>query len=236
MASSLPTLAVVPARGGSKRIPRKNIRPFLGKPILARVLEQLAAAACFSEIMVSTDDAEIAALARAHGAAVPFMRSSETAGDTASTAAVLLEVLAAYGAAGRQYARLCCAYPTAVFLTPELLRRGLRTLEATGADSVVTVLRYSTPVERALHIEEGRLRMVDPAHVDTRSVDLQPAYHDAGQCYWLRTTSFLEQKTIFARHAAPLVLDPMEAHDIDNEEDWRVAEFKFSWGEARRRG
>ena len=222
-------LAIVPARGGSKRIPRKNIRPFLGKPILARVLEQLLAAGCFDEVMVSTDDAEIAQVARAHGATVPFMRSPENAADTASTAAVLLEVLERYRRSGKDYARLCCAYPTGVFLTPELLRRGFSILDASGADSVVTVLRYSTPVERALRIEGGKLRMLDPRHVDTHSPDLAPSYHDAGQCYWLRTPAFLEQKTIFARHTAPLVLDPMQAQDIDSEEDWRVAEFKYSY-------
>ncbi len=226
-------VAIVPARGGSKRIPRKNIRPFLGRPILGRVVEQLLAAGCFDEVMVSTDDPEIAQVARTHGATVPFMRSPENAIDTATTAAVILEVLAAYSREGREFQRVCCAYPTAVFVTPALLQDGFRLLDSSGADSVVTVLRYSTPIERALRIDGGKLRMSEPRHVETRSPDLAPSYHDAGQCYWLRAAAFLEQRTVFARHTAALVLDQMQAQDIDNEDDWRIAEFKYSFLQSR---
>lgn len=150
-------------------------------------------------------------------------------------AAVILEVLGEYRLAGREYSRLCCAYPTAVFLTPELVRRGLQLLDSSGADSVVTVLRYSTPIERALRIDGAKLRMSEPRHEATRSLDLAPSYHDAGQCYWLRVAAFLEQKTIFARHVAPLVLEPMQAQDIDSEDDWQVAEFKYSYLQARQK-
>ena len=229
-------VAIVPARGGSKRIPRKNIRPFLGKPALVRVIEQLLAAGCFDEVMVSTDDPEIADLARANGAQVPFMRSAETAGDAAATVAVLLEVLAAYRRTGREFERFCCAYPTAVFITPELLRRGFEELERSASDAVVTVLRYSTPIERALRVEGGRLVMAQPRYAETSSQELEASYHDAGQCYWLRTHAFLEQKAIFARHTVPLVLDPLQAQDIDDEDDWRMAEFKFAYLQAQRKG
>jgi len=228
------SVAIVPARGGSKRIPRKNIRPFLGRPILGRVLEQLLAAGCFNEVMVSTDDAEIAQVARAHGASVPFMRSAENSGDRATTVAVLLEVLAQYRRAGKEFSRLCCAYPTAVFVTPELLRRGLQLLESPGADSVVPVIRFSTPIERALRIDDGVLRMVEPRHMATLSSELAPAYQDAGQCYWLKTATLLEQEAIFARHTVPLVLDRMHAQDIDSEDDWQVAEFKYAYLQARK--
>jgi pseudaminic acid cytidylyltransferase len=227
-------LAIVPARGGSKRIPRKNIRPFLGKPILARVVETLVASGCFAEVMVSTEDEEIAAVARSAGAAVPFARSRENADDTATTAAVLLEVLAQYAKAGKAFGTFCCVYPTAVFVTPEVLRKGGDLLAASGADTVIPVLRFSFPIQRAFKVDGGELKMFQPEHLSTRSQDLEPAYHDAGQFYWARTTSFLEQKTLYARRAAPLVLDDMQAHDIDSEEDWRIAEFKYSYLHERK--
>jgi len=230
------TLAVITARGGSKRIPRKNVRPFLGTPILARVLEQALAAGCFSEVMVSTDDDEIARLARAGGAQVPFMRSAAAADDRASTADVLLEVLAEYAKRERTFEQVCCIYPTAVFVTPQLLRQGLELLRQSGADSVVPVVRFGSPVQRALRIEAGRLAMLEPRYLKVRSQELEPAYHDAGQFYWLCTRSFLEQKQIYARHSVPIVLDEMQAHDIDTEEDWRLAELKFTlWREHGRR-
>ena len=227
-------LAIVPARGGSKRIPRKNIRPFLGKPILARVVETLVASRCFAEVMVSTEDEEIAAVARAAGAAVPFARSRENANDTATTAAVLLEVLAEYRRAGKAFGTFCCVYPTAVFVTSEIIREGSELLAASGVDSVIPVLRFSFPIQRAFRVEDGALKMFQPEHMSTRSQDLEPAYHDAGQFYWAKTSSFLEQKTLYARKAAPLVLDDMQAHDIDSEEDWRIAEFKYSYLHERR--
>ena len=224
-------LAIVPARGGSKRIPRKNIRPFLGRPILARVVETLLASGCFAEVMVSTEDDEIAAVARSAGAAVPFRRSRENANDTATTAAVLLEVLAAYE---RSFASFCCVYPTAVFVTPEVVERGYELLQASGADTVIPVLRFSFPIQRAFRVQQGELKMFQPEHMSTRSQDLEPAYHDAGQFYWARTARFLEQKTLYARKAVPLVLDEMQAHDIDSEEDWRIAEFKYAYRDERK--
>jgi N-acylneuraminate cytidylyltransferase len=228
------TVAIVPARGGSKRIPRKNIRPFLGEPILGRVLGQVRGADCFDEVMVSTDDREIAGVATSHGAAVPFMRSAANSNDSATTEDVVLEVLAAYARAGRHFARVCVIYPTAVFVTPQLLHQGRDLLQSSGADSVVTVLRFSYPIQRAFQIEGGKLRMREPQHIGTRSQDLAPAFHDAGQFYWLRSASFLEQRQIYAPHAVPLLLDDMQAQDIDTEEDWRLAEFKYSWQQQQR--
>ena len=228
------TVAIVPARGGSKRIPRKNIRPFLGQTILGRVLERLRASECFDEVMVSTDDAEIAAVARATGAEVPFMRSAENSGDNATTAAVLLEVIAAYARAGRRFGHLCCVYPTAVFVTPELLRQGLQLLRSGNADCVVPVLRFSFPIQRAFRIEAGKLTMYHPEHMNTHSRDLPQAFHDAGQFYWLRAASFLEQKVVYMREALPLLLDEMQAHDIDTEDDWRIAELKYDYLQHRK--
>jgi pseudaminic acid cytidylyltransferase len=228
------TVAIVPARGGSKRIPRKNIRPFLGRPILARVIEELRAAGSFSEIMVSTEDAEIAAVARASGAAVPFLRSPRNSGDDATTAAVLLEVVAAYEKLGRRFGALCCVYPTAVFVTPALLREGLRLLRESQADCVVPVLRYSFPIQRALRVDGGRLHMFHPEHMNTHSRDLPQAFHDAGQFYWLRTERFLAQKTVYMEDAVPLHIDELQAHDIDTEDDWRIAELKFGYLQQRK--
>ena len=228
------TVAIVPARGGSKRIPRKNIRPFLGQPILGRVLEQLRASACFDEVMVSTDDPEIAEVARSNGAAVPFMRSAENSSDNATTAAVLLEVMAAYARAGRHYGQICCVYPTAVFVTPGLLREGLQLLRSGSADCVVPVLRFSFPIQRAFRIEVGRLQMFHPEHMNTHSRDLPQAFHDAGQFYWLRSASFLEQNSVYMRESVPLLLDEMQAHDIDTEDDWRIAELKYGYLQQRK--
>jgi pseudaminic acid cytidylyltransferase len=228
------TVAIVPALGGSKRIPRKNIRPFLGRPILARVIEELRAAGSFSEIMVSTEDAEIAAVARASGAAVPFLRSPRNSGDDATTAAVLLEVVAAYEKLGRRFGALCCVYPTAVFVTPALLREGLRLLRESQADCVVPVLRYSFPIQRALRVDGGRLHMFHPEHMNTHSRDLPQAFHDAGQFYWLRTERFLAQKTVYMEDAVPLHIDELQAHDIDTEDDWRIAELKFGYLQQRK--
>ncbi len=222
-------LAIVPARGGSKRIPRKNIRAFLGKPILARVVETLLASGCFSEVMVSTDDAEIAAVARASGASVPFLRSPGNSNDTATTAAVLLEVLSRFEEQDKRFLAFCCVYPTAVFATAAVLRKAKEILETSGADAVIPVLRFSFPIQRAFKVQAGELKMFQPEHMSTRSQALEPAYHDAGQFYWARTASFLEQRTLYARKCVPLVLDDMQAHDIDSEEDWRVAEFKYSY-------
>jgi pseudaminic acid cytidylyltransferase len=229
-------LAIVPARGGSKRIPRKNIRPFLGKPILARVVETLLASGCFAEVMVSTEDAEIAAVARSSGAAVPFLRSPVNSNDTATTAAVLLEVLGNYAQQGKRFPNFCCVYPTAVFVTADVLKKAKETLDASGADTVIPVLRFSFPIQRAFKVQAGELKMFQPEHMSTRSQDLDPAYHDAGQFYWARTASFLEQQTLYARKCVPVVLDDMQAHDIDSEQDWRIAEFKYSYLHERERG
>src|SRR5262245_15709284 len=227
------TVAIVPARGGSKRIPRKNIRPFLGRPILARVLDEVRAAGCFDEIMVSTDDAEIAEVARASGAAVPFLRSAETSGDGATTAAVLLEVLAAYRRLGRDVGIACCIYPTAVFVTPALLREGLRLLREGDADCVIPVLRFTFPIQRALRIDGGRLHMYQPEHMQTHSHQLPLAYHDAGQFYWMRAERFVAQGSVYMRDGVPLLIDEMQGHDIDNEDDWRIAELKFDYLKSR---
>jgi pseudaminic acid cytidylyltransferase len=220
-------LCIIPARGGSKRIPRKNIRPFLGEPIIAHPIRAALASGCFSEVMVSTDDAEIATVARKAGASVPFMRSAENAGDQAGTIPVLLEVLERYAATGCEFDFGCCLYPTAVFATAVLLQRGRDLLLADAAtDSVIPVVRYGYPIQRSLRMEDGRLAMRWPEHLQARSQDLEPAYHDAGQFYWFRISSLLRDGRLLTGSTRGLELPDSEVQDVDNEVDWQLAEIK----------
>ncbi len=222
-------LAIIPARGGSKRIPRKNIRSFHGRPIIAYPIAAACSSGCFDEVMVSTDDAEIADVARGLGAAVPFLRSTDTAGDFAGTEEVILEVVNCYAQLGRTFDAVCCIYATAVLVTAEHLRQGWQRLRGNPAlTAVVPVLRFGYPAQRALALRDGRLPMMWPEYYDSRSQDLEPAYHDAGQWYWLRLERFRVSKEMLGPNCGPLVLGQMEAQDIDHEDDWRLAEMKFS--------
>lgn len=220
-------ICLIPARGGSKRIPRKNIRPFLGQPIIMHPIRAALASGCFDEVMVSTDDAEIAEVARTAGATVPFRRSAENSNDQAGTIPVLLEVLAAYARAGREFDLGCCLYPTAVFATPALLVRGRDLLVAeAGTDSVIPVVRYGYPIQRSLRMEDGRLAMRWPEHLQARSQDLEPAYHDAGQFYWFRIATLLREGRLLTGSTRGLELPDSEVQDVDNEVDWQLAEIK----------
>lgn len=222
-------ICIVPARGGSKRIPRKNIREFLGKPIIAYSIDAALESGLFDEVMVSTEDQEIAEVARAHGAAVPFFRSAENSTDMAMTAPVLVEVLERYAATGRRFDTTCCLYPTAPFVTVARLREACAKLDASAADGVVPVVRFSYPIQRALRMAEGRLEMFWPENYNRRSQDLEPAYHDAGQYYFLRTSSLLVQRSLFPATALPIVLGDADVQDIDSLEDWEMAEWKCRW-------
>ena len=223
-------LAVVPARGGSKRIPQKNIRLFAGRPMLHHPVRAALESGLFDEVMVSTEDAEISAVAREAGAEVPFLRSPATASDTATLADVLLEVLAGYRRLGRAPAVVCCLLPTAVFVTPEMLRQGWQRLETSHAPGVVAVTRFGFPVQRALAMDvHGGVRMMWPQHTNTRSQDLAPAFHDAGQFYWARVAAFEEHRSIWMPGALGHVLPSSAVQDVDTEEDWQQAEFKHAW-------
>jgi pseudaminic acid cytidylyltransferase len=222
------TIAIITARGGSKRIPRKNIRPFCGIPIIGHSIKAALAADCFQEVMISTDDLEIAEVARGFGAAVPFFRSARTADDHATTADVLVEVLTEYAGRGRTFETACCLYPTAPFVTSEMLAAGLcRLREDPGLDSVVPVVRFGYPIQRALRLENDRLSMIWPETLNSRSQDLMPAYHDAGQCYWFRVEPFLRNRRLFTSNMAPVIVPEWSVQDIDNEDDWIVAETKY---------
>jgi len=221
-------IAIIPARGGSKRIPRKNIRLFRGRPIIEYAIRTALAAGCFSEVMVSTDDEEIAQVAVQGGAQVPFMRSREAASDYATTAEVLLEVLERYREAGREFVLGCCIYPCSVLIGPERLQEGHRLLlEDRSVNGIVPVLKFSYPVQRALRIENGWLRMIAPENLDVRSQDLEPTYHDAGQYYWFRSEAVRSQRTLLGAGVLAVHLSDLEAQDIDSAEDWQLAELKY---------
>lgn len=220
------SIAIITARGGSKRIPRKNIKPFCGKPIIAYSIEAALQSGLFEEVMVSTDDEEIARTARECGAKVPFMRSSESAGDYASTDDVLLEVLTAYQGQGRVFDTFCCLYPTAPFVTARKLQTAMGLLEK--ADSVMPVVAFSFPPQRCVVINEaGELRMKWPEHAKTRSQDLEPYYHDCGQFYCCRTELFLQYGTTDLPGMIPMIMSELEVQDIDNQDDWAIAELKY---------
>lgn len=219
-------LAIITARGGSKRIPRKNIKEFCGKPILCYSIEAARNAGVFDEIMVSTDDEEIARIARDAGASIPFFRSSKASEDYASTDDVIMEVLTSYRNAGWEFESFCCIYPTAPFLSGERLRSAMELLNQ--ADSVMPVVPFSYPPQRGLLINEnGFVERQFPQYAAARSQDLPKIYHDCGQFYACRTDAFLEAGTTDVARLIPLVLTELEVQDIDTIEDWELAEMKY---------
>jgi N-acylneuraminate cytidylyltransferase len=220
-------VAIITARGGSKRIPRKNIKDFLGKPILAYSVAAALESGCFDEVMVSTDCREIAEVAVSYGARIPFFRSASTSDDMATTAEVLVEVVNDYIGLGIEYTHACCIYPTAPFVTAEKLRNGYQRLIESDADSVLPVVRFGYPIQRALRIQNGKLSMIWPEQMNTRSQDLPPTYHDCGQFYWFTVSRFLETRKLFSERTVPILLPESEVQDIDNEEDWKIAEMKY---------
>lgn len=221
-------LAIIPARGGSKRIPRKNIKDFLGQPIIKYSIDTVIKSNCFDEVMVSTDDKEIAKIAIECGAKVPFFRSTRNSNDQATTADVVEEVLQEYQKRGINYDYVCCLYATAPFITADKIIKAKRMLEESDADSILPVSRYSFPIQRSFKINKrGFLVLNWPQNINIRSQDLVPSYHDAGQFYLLRVSSFLRQKKLFAEKTIPIITSEMEVQDLDCEEDWKIAEAKY---------
>lgn len=222
-------VAVIPARGGSKRIPRKNIKPFCGKPMIAWSIEAAQKSGCFDRIIVSTDDSEIVDIARACGAEVPFMRPTELSDDYAGTIPVIAHAVAWLQHNGVAPLYVCCLYATAPFVRGEDLQEGFHILQDTGAEYAFTVTRYVYPIQRALRFTPvGRVAMWNSEQYQARSQDLEEAFHDAGQFYWGRARAWLDQTPIFSSDAAPVVLPYERVQDIDTFEDWRAAEIKFS--------
>ncbi|MBQ7782220.1 MAG: pseudaminic acid cytidylyltransferase [Lachnospiraceae bacterium] len=220
-------LAVITARGGSKRIPRKNIKEFCGQPIITYSIKAALESGVFEEVMVSTDDAEIAEIAKGAGAQVPFMRSSDTANDFATTADVIAEVLESYKQCGKEFDAVCCIYPTAPFVSATKLKNAMNLLEEKEADSVLPVVKFSFPPQRSVIMEDGFMKFKWPEHALTRSQDLEPFYHDAGQFYCIKVNRFAEQKKMVMEKTVPIEMPELEVQDIDTEEDWQIAEVKY---------
>lgn len=220
-------VAIITARGGSKRIPRKNIRDFCGKPILSYSIEAALASRAFDEVMVSTEDAEIAGIAKQYGAKVPFLRSAASAGDYATTAEVLMEVLGQYRDMGKEFNYGCCIYPTAPFVTSEKIIKAMRLLEEKGVDSVIPVTEFSFPPMRGFWVEKGMARYAFPEFASKRSQDIQTMYHDCGQFYCFHIGAFMEKQNLVTDKTEVIVMPEIEVQDIDNEQDWRMAEIKF---------
>ena len=220
-------IAIIPARGGSKRIPKKNIKPFLGKSIIRYSIEAAIQSNLFDHVIVSTDDQEISKIAVESGAIVPFVRSEKNSDDHAILADVLLEVLLFYQAKNIYFDEVCCLLPTAPFVSSKQLKVSYNKLNIEKLDSVFPVLSYSFPIQRSLQIVQEKVKMVWEEHMSSRSQDLEKRYHDAGQYYWLRTEVFLQEKKLFMKNSGAIVISELEAQDIDTETDWKLAELKY---------
>lgn len=220
-------IAIIPARGGSKRIHQKNIKPFFNKPIIAYSIEVALRSGLFKEVMVSTDDVKIAEIAKQYGATVPFLRSDATANDFATLADVVEEVLFMYEKQGKHFENFCCILATSALIKEENLNKAYQLLFNQNYDSVFTVTKFSYPIQRALRIENGKISMIYPENLTKRSQDLEPAYHDSGQFYWMKVDKFIKEKSFITQNTGAIILPETEVQDIDSEEDWKLAEIKY---------
>ncbi len=222
-------LAIITARGGSKRIPKKNIKEFCGKPIIAYSILAAIDSGLFEEVMVSTDSEEIAEIARQYGAQIPFMRSEETSNDYATTEDVLKEVLNEYKKDGRSFESFCCIYPTAPFVTAKKIKDSYELLSADDVYNVVPMVPFSFPPQRGM-VRKGRyIEPAYPEHIRKRSQDLEEILHDCGQFYWCKTAAFLENPDILFNNTVPFLVPETEVQDIDNPSDWELAEIKYRY-------
>lgn len=221
-------VAVIPARGGSKRIPRKNIRPFAGKPIIGYAIEAARTCGLFERVLVSTDDREIAAVAESFGAEVPFIRPVELADDFSGTNAVVRHALQWLDGEGAPADFACCIYATAPFLRVDDLCRGFHHLVENGSSYAFSVTTFPFPIQRALRINaEGCLEAIWPENNQVRSQDLEEAYHDAAQFYWGSSQAFIADRPLFSPESVPVILPRHRVQDIDTEEDWLRAELMY---------
>lgn len=222
-------IAIITARGGSKRIPRKNIKEFCGRPIISYPIEAAKKSGIFDKVMVSTDDAEIAEISTKYGAEIPFFRSAETSNDYAVTADVIKEVLMNYKKLKMEFDYFCCLYPTAPFITAERLKDAMNTLISSKVESLLPVVRFSFPPQRCIVIHEGKATMKWPEYLNTRSQDLEPFYHDCGQFYAMKTEVFFKEQKLVTENTIPFIMPEIEVQDIDTPEDWALAELKFKY-------
>jgi pseudaminic acid cytidylyltransferase len=220
------TIAIIPARGGSKRIPRKNIKNFLGRPIIAYSIEAALKSKLFDEVMVSTDDEEIAEVARYYGASIPKLRSQENSSDFSTTSDVLNEVLMSYD---EDFDYFCCIYPTAPFVTTELLSESFNKLLDTDADSLIPIVEFTYPPQRGLVLQGNTVTMLSPENLNVRSQDLEKIYHDVGQFYWGKVESFMKTQKVLGSNTSYMEISPLRVQDIDNDEDWKLAEIKYHY-------
>lgn len=221
-------VAIIPARGGSKRIPRKNIKAFFGKPMIAWSIEAALKSNCFDRVIVSTDDQEIAEIAKQYGAEVPFMRSADLSGDHTGTTPVIKQAIRWLTDHLQAPRLVCCIYATAPFIRANDIQRGLEQLEQSNAAYAFTVTSYAFPIQRAIKITESNsVEMFSPQHFQTRSQDLEDAYHDAGQFYWGKVDAWMSEKVIFGPESIPVILPRHRVQDIDTPEDWDRAEWLF---------
>ena len=219
-------IAIITARGGSKRIPGKNIKEFMGKPMLAYAVEAALGSHLFDTVMVSTDDKEIAEVARKYGAEVPFMRSEMTSSDFASTTDVLVEVIREYKKQGTEYEKICCIYPCVPFLSSKSLKEAYERFTE-NVDALMPVCKYPVPVEWAMSIKNGLVNNFDPKGWQIRSQDLEPKYYDVGMFYYVRTEKMLKYQSVRPPKTAAYIIDESECQDIDTMEDWKNAELKY---------
>lgn len=221
------SVAIITARGGSKRIPRKNIKEFCGRPIMEYSIKAAIESGIFDEVMVSTDDREISEIAVQCGAMVPFFRSEKTGNDYATTADVLKEVFDNYHKIGKDFEYACCIYPTAPFITASKLKTAMKALAEKKADTVMPVVAYSFPPQRAVIIDNGLLKPQYPEYQKCRSQDLEPIYHDCGQFYCISVQAFQKSGLLIGERTIPIVVDEAQVQDIDTLTDWRIAEMKY---------
>jgi N-acylneuraminate cytidylyltransferase len=222
-------LCVIPARGGSKRIPRKNIKEFCGRPIIAWSIQAAINSRCFDRIIVSTDDMEIADISRDWGAEVPFIRPADLSDDYTGTASVVKHAIEYCISDGKLPEYICCIYATAPFLLANDLRKGLNKLIESGAGYAFSVTSYAFPIQRALRIvKDNYVEMFHPKYFSSRSQDLEEAYHDAGQFYWGKLDVWMDETPIFSSESVPILLPRHRVQDIDTHEDWIHAELMFN--------
>ena len=221
-------IAIIPARGGSKRIPRKNIKIFSEKPMIAWSIQAAIKSDCFDRIIVSTEDTEIAAIAKAYGAEVPFMRPKELADDHTATIPVINHAITWQKHAGVSPEFVCCIYATAPFIQAEDIKFALNRLKETKSDYALSVTSYPFPIQRAIYLKsKSSIAMFNPSEFNTRSQDLEECYHDAGQFHWGITDAWLEERPVFSENSTAIVLPRYRVQDIDTPEDWMVAEQLF---------
>lgn len=221
-------VAIIPARGGSKRIPRKNIKQFLGKPIIAYSIEVAIESGLFDDVMVSTDDKEIAEIAQSFGASIPFLRTHQSANDYATLSDTILEVLSMYEQKReKQFDNFCCILPTSPLLNTSFVSEAYRKLITNTYDSVFSAVQYSYPIQRSLVMDNDTIAMKWPEYLNSRSQDLEPSYHDAGQLYWMKTEQFKNKKVLWTDNSSAIILPEIYVQDIDTEEDWEIAELKY---------